>query len=256
MTGGWIKLWRRTMDSKVWQDAGLFKLFVQCLLNASMSQRDFVWPGTLMPIKLLPGQFVTGRYSLHREYHGEPKHTQAHPSPRTLWRWLKELEQMKMVSSKIGNKYTIVTICNWSGYQGLVIENQGAVSNNVGLDDQQMTTYKKEEKEEDRRRTPPTPSKGVEIPEVLDCPQFLEQWAEWHAYRKEKRKSLTPRTEKMQLKKLVADAGGDASVACRIIEQSIAQGWAGLFPLREHTKESVEDQVAQELKAAREMDNG
>lgn len=68
------------------------------------------------------------------------------------------------------------------------------------------------------------------IPESLDTPAFREAWAQWVHFRKEARYPMPPTTVKAQLAKL-AKAGPD--VAAKMIEQSIANGWRGLFPLRE-----------------------
>lgn len=60
-------------------------------------------------------------------------------------------------------------------------------------------------------------------------PDFVTVWGEWVAYRKEKRQSLTSLTIKRQLKKL-GEFGHDAAIES--IEQSIRNGWVGLFDSR------------------------
>jgi len=88
-----------------------------------------------------------------------------------------------------------------------------------------------------RKATPPDPrAKKVEnlpIPSVLDCPTFREIWARWIEYRKEIRHVLTVSTAEAQLQKL-AKAG--AEVAGKMIEQSVEQGWQGLFPLKDQSR--------------------
>ena len=69
MDRGWIKLWRKTKDSTVFEHAGIFKLWNLCLMNASHSKQEFFMDGVTSLIKIEPGQFVTGRYQLHSEYH-------------------------------------------------------------------------------------------------------------------------------------------------------------------------------------------
>jgi hypothetical protein len=71
---------------------------------------------------------------------------------------------------------------------------------------------------------------NLPLPPPLDCPTFREIWARWIEYRKEIRHVLTVSTAEAQLHKL-AQAG--AEVAGKIIEQSVEQGWQGLFPLKE-----------------------
>ena len=76
---------------------------------------------------------------------------------------------------------------------------------------------------------------SVSIPEGLDSEDFQEAWSDWLAYRRERRLSVKPMTLERQLKKL-AEIGPEAAAAC--IDQSITNGWAGLFPERQQTNGS------------------
>ncbi len=67
-------------------------------------------------------------------------------------------------------------------------------------------------------------SQGQELPEWLD----KEAWNEWVAFRKEQRKKLTPMSIKKQIKFLEKHKADHAA----IIEQSIKNGWTGLFELK------------------------
>lgn len=66
------------------------------------------------------------------------------------------------------------------------------------------------------------------VPDLLDTSEFQETWAKWEKYRKEKKGgSLTNSTRELQFKKMIA-LGIPESIA--MIEHSIENGWAGLFP--------------------------
>jgi hypothetical protein len=56
--------------------------------------------------------------------------------------------------------------------------------------------------------------------------KFLDQWARWEAFRVEKRKKLTASTVESQIK-FLATYSEDEAIA--IIEESIKNGWQGLF---------------------------
>ena len=84
---------------------------------------EVMLPGLLTPIKIEPGQFVTGRDSLHRNYHQsdtKPKRysRKLKPVAITLYRWLDSLSKTQMLHIKKCNKYSIITINNWDIYQG------------------------------------------------------------------------------------------------------------------------------------------
>src|SRR5690606_4011964 len=65
-----------------------------------------------------------------------------------------------------------------------------------------------------------------ELPTELDTPKFRRAWDEWQTYRREIRKTLTPSTAQKQLRKL-AEWGEAKAIAA--IEQSVRNGWTGLF---------------------------
>ena len=128
MKRGYVKLWRKSKDSTVFAHDGLWKLWCLCLMKASHKEFELTIPGLLKPLKVKPGQFVTGRYVLHYDYHqGDKKKRysrKASPTAYSLIRWLLTLQEMQMLSIKTCNKYSIITILNWEQYQ----ENEQQVS--------------------------------------------------------------------------------------------------------------------------------
>lgn len=111
---GWIKLHRKLLENPIFNDPHLLKLWVYCLLKATHKERKQI-VGKQM-VELQPGQFVTGRFILAEEYNkgAKPKDI---VSDRTLWRWLKFLEECEFLSIKSTTKYSVVTINNWDKYQ-------------------------------------------------------------------------------------------------------------------------------------------
>jgi len=121
MNRGYIKLWRKSKESAVFAHEGLWKLWSLCLMKGTHQRIEVTISGILKPLKLNSGQFVTGRYSLHYDYHqGDKKRKYSRktaPTPYTLIRWLLILQEMQMLSIKTFNKYSIITILNWHLYQ-------------------------------------------------------------------------------------------------------------------------------------------
>jgi len=77
-------------------------------------------------------------------------------------------------------------------------------------------------------------SKDVEIVMPFDDETFSYWWDVWILERKERRYGkYTKRGEQSALHKLSNDARGESEVAIKIIQQSIANGWKGLFALKE-----------------------
>lgn len=82
----------------------------------------------------------------------------------------------------------------------------------------------------------PSIGKGREGKGSIDTglPEWLDQdsWASWVQYRTDVRKKMTPQTVKLQIKFLEKDIKNHKA----IIEQSIQNGWTGLFPYKGASK--------------------
>jgi len=76
--------------------------------------------------------------------------------------------------------------------------------------------------------------KEIIIPETLkSISNFIQTWNEWTEYRKEKRKTLTPKSIKLQFKFLQKQTDPIAT-----INQSIQNGWEGLFEVKNGKQKS------------------
>ena len=69
----------------------------------------------------------------------------------------------------------------------------------------------------------------VLIPDSLNTEDFIKSWSEWVVFRKEIKKKMTPTIQEKQLKKLSEYSPG---VATAMLEQSMVNGWTGLFPIK------------------------
>ena len=108
-------------------------------------------------------------------------------------------------------------------------------------DDKVMTTeeeYKEREegKKDKNNNTPYNPPRYFPNDENLD-----KAITDFVKYRKEIKKPLTDKGIELTIKRLNKLSGGDNDKAIRIIEQSISQGWQGLFELHEGKQENVFD---------------
>ena len=102
MAGDWVKLYRSLMESDIWHDEWLVKLFVWCLLKASF--RESAFKGKAIE----RGQFVTGRLRASEELDVSPG------------KWLRGIEKLVRagcISTKSDNQFTVITVCNYESYQ-------------------------------------------------------------------------------------------------------------------------------------------
>lgn len=82
---------------------------------------------------------------------------------------------------------------------------------------------------------------SIELPGVLDTPEFRDAWREWIAYRREEKCSVKSRCLNAQVKAL---ARHGPVVAVEMILQSIANGWKGLFPPKPETSRGADKYAA------------
>lgn len=129
---GWIKIHRKILDSSVWNNQNVFRVWMWCLLKASHKEYDMLVGG--QPIKLKPGQFVFGREKAAKEIGLSVQQA------RTSLNILKKLKNLTIEST---NKFSIITIINWETYQN--IENKSNQQNNQQLTSYQPATNHKQE---------------------------------------------------------------------------------------------------------------
>ena len=129
---GYIQLHRKLLDSAVFQNEKLLKLFIHCLLKASYKERETLIGDSI--VQLEQGQFVTGRKALARDLNLSEQQV------RTL---ISKLEKLKILHTKSTNKYSVVTVMNWEVYQNPT----SSSTNNQPATNQQSTTNNKVNKD-------------------------------------------------------------------------------------------------------------
>ena len=100
--GDWIKLHRKLLDSAVFSDEWLLKLWIWCLLRANFNDR--IRGGVSVPA----GSFVTGRFAAADELG---------VSPSRWYRGIHQLASLGMINLSSTQERTIVTVCHWDTYQ-------------------------------------------------------------------------------------------------------------------------------------------
>lgn len=97
--------------------------------------------------------------------------------------------------------------------------------------------------------------KKSELDMSIVAPQMLEPVETWLAYKKEKAQSYKPTGFKTFYKKLCELSGNNPQVAMAIIEQSMQNNYAGIFPLRNNNnnnygRETITDKIRRTVEEA------
>ena len=103
---GWIKLHRSIIDSAVFSDADVLKVWIWLLCNVAYDDHDVVYLGKVIPLKR--GQIITGRQKLSQ---------QIGMSEGKIYRATNILKSLGNITVKSNNRYSIITVENWLKYQ-------------------------------------------------------------------------------------------------------------------------------------------
>jgi len=152
---GWIKLHRAISQSSIADNPELLALWIHMLVSASHTARR--QPVGNQLVELLPGQFVYGRdkFSLKTGL-----------SIAKLRASVLLLEKMNQITIKTTNKFSIISITNWSLYQ---LDNQQTASTQP-TDNQQTTTDKNVNNLNNVKNSMPESSTPAPVDSPLNCP--------------------------------------------------------------------------------------
>lgn len=167
---GWIKLHRKIIDNPVFDNPDLFHLFVYCLIAANHNPTMIVWNGEEKNIER--GSFISGRKSLSEKLK---------QSESKIYRNLKTLEKLNMITQKSNNRFTLINVVNYCNYQGSDFENEQQMNNQRTTNEQQMNTDKNIRTKE---------IKNKELKHMCDSPDLYSPDFEtfWKAYPNSKNK--------------------------------------------------------------------
>ena len=233
MKQGFIKIHRQIFEWEWYDSTNVKIVFLHILLKANYTDKN--WRG----IEIKRGSFLTSVEKLRNEL-GLPVQ-----KIRTA---LRKLEKTKEITIKSTSHLTIVTINNYDEYQLAALSDQQAInkqttiiqqSNNMPLTNDQQTVNKqltitKKEKnnkniKKDKKTKEETFLDSKDISEIL-----FKKILEFIKYREEvgkpykSQKSIEALVKKLQKEK--------EEIAIKQIDQSIVNGWLGVFKLNSESK--------------------
>ncbi len=184
----WLKLHRKSLESRVFSDPKLWRLWCWCLLKSNWKR------GWYFGCEIQPGQFAIGREAASEELG---------VSGSSWYRAMQKLQELGCIKLQANNRFTIVSIVNWQKYQGEV--NNKRTTSGQPVDNQRTTG----------EQLPDTIEEGLKFQEGLEGnnslsfsrhgkdKRFQECWDKWLAKSTyQNGRSLDSITEQSQLYKL------------------------------------------------------
>ena len=209
---GWIKLHRKLIENPIFLKPELLQLFIYCLLKANHEAQKIIFNGQEIEIKI--GQFITGRNAMAKDLK---------QNPITTYKRLKILENLQILNIKSNNKFSVVTVVNYGLYQSEEIKRNTKRNNKGTTREQQGNTNKNDKNDKNDKKY-----KIIRSPIEIAIDDFKE-------FRKKIKKPMTDRAVELLIDKLNKLASDDETKIA-ILNQSIVNGWQGIFPLKEDTQ--------------------
>jgi len=206
---GWVKLHRKFLNWEWYDDINTKVLFLHLLLKANHEKKQ--WKG----ITIEPGQLVTSYQNLAIE---------TGLSVKKIRVSIFKLCRTNEVAHKGQSLYSIITIKNWNQYQEKGKQNgkQGASEGQQLKNERNILI-----------------NKLINIIGELNFSEnYLTSVQEWIEYKKARRESYkTDKSLEAFIKKLAKLSDNCPEKAALIVEQSIANNWAGIFELKDEKKD-------------------
>ena len=159
---GWLKLYRSILDSAVFQDAEVLKVWIWLLCNVAFEQHDTICYGKVIHLK--PGQIATGRKKIAQC---------TDLNENKVYRALTALKSLGNIEIKSTNRYSIITVVNWEKYQdesGNRTANEQQTNNKTTADEQQDNSKRTQHK---------NGKNGNKEKNIYICSFFQSVWDEY-----------------------------------------------------------------------------
>jgi len=200
---GWITLHRKMLKWEWYDDANVVRLFIHCLLKSNHAHTK--WRG----ISIESGQFITSQQHLADELNLSVKQIRSA---------LNKLKMTGEVAVKTNNKYSMISIANWSEHQDKGRQAGNPKAGKGQAKGRQRATNNNDNNDNNK------PKGDSELPAWLN----KEAWSEFEQHRKDIKKPLTP----MAAKKNISILEKHKTQQQEIIDKTIANQWTGLFALK------------------------
>lgn len=248
---GYVKIFRSILEWRWFQDPAVAHLFLYFLIKANYT--DTEWHD----ITIRRGQLVSSRKSLTKE---------TGLTEKVIRRGMKALIKTGEITVEPTTQYTLITIVKYSEYQGETTRMGQAEANERPTLGQRKTTNKEREKQRKEELSSPYPTQGVtnsgkeqtcsvilSVPEVsilhanttipkdyekinfsFVAENYKEAFYKWLDYKNSewRFRYKDERSVRTCYDNLIRLSDNDPQKATLIVEQSIGNGWKGLFQLK------------------------
>ncbi len=217
MNNGWIKLYRELLNKPIWKlsTPEQKSILIAILLLASHKNNEWEWKGEKFTTE--PGQFVTSLDNIK-------KAAGKGISVQNIRTALVRFEKLQFLTNKSTKCGRLISIINWDSYQDIQNEPNKDIGKGVTKTSQRPNTYQECNNVNNEKKKN---NNGI-------LPDFIskELWQEFKIHRAKLKSPMTEKAEKLAIDKITELSKKQSKIAQALIEQSIENGWKGIFPLK------------------------
>lgn len=239
---GYIKIDRKILEWEWYRNINTKILFLHCLLKANWKEGKF--EGRAIP----KGSFVTSIPRLSEETMLTTQEV------RTALAHLKSTGEITVETT---NKYSVITINNYSSYQDTSSPIDSQATDSQQFDNRLITGSqqpinslsttieegknigkgegKKGKRKEDKKEGISVPKKKEPITYYPNDEKLNQAFCDYVDMRKKIKAPMTDNAIRLAMNNLQKLSGGDNEMAIEILEQSIMNSWKGLFEIKGRT---------------------
>ena len=228
---GWIKTYREIMEHPMWMNTVDFKIFSWILFKANTNDKITglkIGKG-VTSVSVKRGQMIFGRHKAEEELFIDGS---------TIYKSIQRLEKWECVKLDSNNQYTLISVCNYEYYQG----NKGSMVTSKEQPSNNQVTSK-----EQPSNTPKEDLEYKESKEEKELSEMEKAFKRWSEYRTSIKKPIHEASMEAAKNKLIKLSGNNPILAKEIVEDSIANGYQGLFELK-NSKNVTEEPVGKKLR--------
>ena len=215
---GWVKVDRSIQEHWLWSEKPFSKAqaWIDLILYANHKEAKIMIKHRLIEIKR--GQQARSEVTLSKEWGW---------SRDKVRRFLKLLESDGMVIQQKTNVTTLLTICNYDGFQSTATPDNTADDTAGNTPDDTPAIQQSIHKQECNKEKKVKNEKKLDKPWVSPAGLNLEAWAEFEQHRKDIKKPMSDLARTKAANQIIALSKEDQQLT---IDKSIAARWPGLYP--------------------------
>lgn len=214
---GWISLHRKIKDHWIWKSQNRFQWWIDILLTVNHEEKKVLIKGSLIECKR--GQSARSLESWAKDWNVTKK------TVRDFFILLQKDNMIQFENVKISTR---ITVCNYDSYQIIVNAKETQSKRKVNAKE----TQSKRELPTNNNDNNVNNDNNIEI--LIFSNLKKDTWLKWIDFKKSQFKFQykTKESEQIALNELIKLSNDNNSIAEKIINQSIAKGWKGLFELK------------------------